>query len=98
MSHQIYILFLKSILLVHKPGSTFAAVEVMSIQELEQATNDVCSSDQRPKLIREELEQGQLERDDQTEGNDAAADKQQEGDFFFFYVKKVLAKGNINKV
>ena len=55
-------MFLKSIILVHKAGSTFEEVEAMeAMDQLEEECAVFCGSDECPKLVREEYQESQIE-------------------------------------
>ena len=58
-------MFLWSLLLSHKPGTTMGEIHVMDFDQLEEECASFCNSPLCPKLTREEFEESQLELDEE---------------------------------
>ena len=61
-------MFLQSILLVFKAGTSFGEVKTMDREELEEAVSSFCLTAACPRAVREEYEESQL--GDQTDQDD----------------------------
>ena len=58
-------MFLRSLLLSHKPGTTMGEIHAMDFDQLEEECASFCNSPLCPKLTREEFEESQLELDEE---------------------------------
>ena len=56
-----YAMFLRTMLLSHKPGTTFAEVHGMNTDTLEAECSNFCDSPLCPKLVKEEFQESQIE-------------------------------------
>ena len=71
-------MFLRSLLLSHKPGTTMNEIHEMDFDQLEEECASFCNSPLCPKLTREEFEESQLELDEERMDEDDIRNIQKE--------------------
>jgi hypothetical protein len=72
-----YLMFLRALLLMHKPGSTFNQVSVLDQPQLEDEALDFSMSSDCPEVVAEEYDQSQLDEEDDEEAFDGIDDNVQ---------------------
>jgi hypothetical protein len=60
-----YTMFLRSTLLVHKPGTTFNEISALGLSQLEAEVSQFTMTDECPKLVAEEFEESQTAEKDE---------------------------------
>jgi hypothetical protein len=72
-----YLMFLRALLLMHKPGSTFNQVSLLDQPQLEVEASDFSMLPNCPNVVTEEYDQSQLDEEDDEEGFDGVDDNEQ---------------------
>jgi hypothetical protein len=70
-------MFLRALLLMHKPGSTFNQVSLLDQPQLKAEASDFSMLPDCPDVVAEEYDQSQLDEEDDKEGFDGVDDNEQ---------------------
>jgi hypothetical protein len=72
-----YLMFLRALLLMHKPGSSFNQVSLLDQSQMEAEASDFSMLPDCPDVVAEEYDQSQLDEEDDEEGFDGVDDNEQ---------------------